>query len=111
MINVDPFALLLFIVLLVVSALALMTLHFFPGREGMDRRVAYTLGTLVTVGGPVVAMLLVWLLGQSRSELFWSGLLVTNTIWSGAVVQFCYWIDSRKPLTLDEVHHGSTARH
>jgi len=95
--------LLLFAAPLGTSALTLAAMHWFPGAQQVQRPTAYALGTIVTVGVPAAAMLLAAALGLSRGELFWATLLLTNALVSGATVNIAHWIDSKKPLTLDEV--------
>lgn len=91
----------------VVSALALTTAHYFPwlpNRGELDRVTAYAIGTAVVVGMPVVTMMLAYLTGNHRSELFWVALLLINTLVCGATVRLAYWIDDQriKPISLDE---------
>ena len=96
---------LLFIGPLMASAVSLTALHYFPWNRGvrpLKRTTAYALGTLVTVGVPVVAMLVAALVGVSRGELFWAALLTLNALVSGGTVNACYWIDGTRALTLED---------
>lgn len=109
--QIDVADALLFVTPLAVSTLALTAMHFYPWHRGARplRRVdAYALGTLVTVGVPVVTMLLAALLTMRHSELFWAALLVVNALVSGATVNLCYVIDAGRALGLEDV---SDARH
>lgn len=107
---------LLFAIPLLVSALALFGLHWAPwnfGSKPLGRLTAYVTGTVVVVGMPVLAMCVAWGLALPHSELFWAGLLVTNTGVSGTVVRFAYWVDEQNPqaISLDEVQDAiSTGR-
>lgn len=97
---------LLFATPLVVSSLALTAMHFFPWNRGvrpLERTTAYALGTLVTVGVPVLAMLAAALLAMPQGELFWAALLIVNALVSGATVNGCYWLDKSRGLTLEDV--------
>lgn len=96
---------LLFILPLAASAVSLTALHYFPWNRGarpLKRTTAYALGTLVTVGVPILAMLVAALLGVSRGELFWAAMLALNALVSGATVNACYWIDGSRALTLED---------
>lgn len=89
------------------SVVTLAAMHWFPWHNGarpLRRTAAYTAGTLVVVGIPVAAMLLVTALGAAYGQLFWAALLVANAIASGATVHLAYWIDSHRALTLEDTH-------
>ena len=99
--------LLLFGLPLLFSAVSLFALHWFPwhgGARPLSRTDAYTIGTLIVVGLPVLTMLLGALLGQLRGQVFWAVLLLANMAVSGATVHLAYWIDSRRALTLEDRH-------
>lgn len=100
---------LLFVAPLGASAVTLAAMHWFPGATGLAKPHAYALGTLVTVGVPVVTMLLAVLLAMPQGEVFWAALLVANTVVSGMTVKVCYWLDSQRPrpITLDEVKNAA----
>lgn len=96
---------LLFCTPLCASSTTLALLHWFPWNGGADlleRTTAYALGTIVTVGFPAATMLLAAALGIPQGEVFWACLLLTNALISGATVNLAYWIDSKRPITLDE---------
>ena len=59
-------------------AVTTMALHWFPGAKAQPAIVRYMLGTLVTVGVPVAALLLTAALGLRYGHLFWSALLMDN---------------------------------
>ncbi len=102
-----PVDILLFVLPLLFSAITLAALHWFPwysGTRPLSRVAAYTAGTSVVVGVPVVTMLLAASLGIHRLEWFWAALLVANTAVSGGTVSLAYWIDSRRALTLEDGH-------
>jgi hypothetical protein len=87
------------------SVVSLGLLHWFPWKGGVDvleRTTAYALGTIVTVGFPAATMLLAAALAMHKSEVFWACLLLVNALISGATVNLAYWIDSKRPITLDE---------
>jgi hypothetical protein len=96
---------LLFCTPLGASAVSLGLLHWFPWKGGVDmleRTTAYALGTIVTVGFPAATMLLAAALAMHKGEVFWACLLLVNALVSGAAVNLAYWIDSKRPITLDE---------
>jgi hypothetical protein len=96
---------LLFVLPLLISALSLAAMHWFPwhgGARPLGRIAAYSAGTTVVVGVPVLTMLLAATLGMHRLEWFWATLLVANTAVSGGTVSLAYWIDSRRALTLED---------
>lgn len=96
---------LLFCAPLAASAVSLGLLHWFPwngGAANLQRPTAYALGTLVTVGIPAATMLLAAALGMHKGEVFWAVLLVANALVSGATVNVAYWIDSKRPITLED---------
>lgn len=96
---------LLFCAPLAASSLALGLLHWFPWNGGvanLQRTTAYALGAMVTVGFPAATMLLAGALGMHKGEVFWACLLVMNALVSGATVNIAYWIDSKKPITLED---------
>lgn len=98
---------LIFVLPLVFSAITLAAMHWFPWHSGtrpLGRVAAYTAGTTVVVGVPVLTMLLAAVLGIHRLEWFWAALLVANTAVSGGTVSLAYWIDSRRALTLEDDH-------
>lgn len=90
------------------SATALLAMHWFLGALSQPPVVRYSAGTLITVGVPATAMVLVATLGLSYGELFWAALLLANAGVSGLAVGVAYWIDARRPVSLDDV---SKARH
>lgn len=99
---------LLFVGPLVASATLLAALHWFPWNRGarpLTRIAAYTVGTLVIVGVPVLAMLLAVGLQRPQGELFWVALLVANTGISGLTVKICYYVDAGRALTLEDAAH------
>lgn len=103
---------LLFAFPLCTSALLLAALHWLPwngGAKELDRITAYTVGTSVVVGVPVLTMVLAAALQLNRNELFWAAMLLTNMLVSGGTVKLCYWIDSTRTVTLDEVSHATTS--
>lgn len=103
----QPVDALLLILPPVFSAATLAAMHWFPwngGVEPLDRVKAYTAGTLVVVGVPVITMLIAAFLGLDRGQLFWAALLVVNTLVSGGTVSLAYWIDSKRALTLEDSH-------
>lgn len=104
--NIEIADVLLFVAPLAASTLALTAMHFFPWHRGARplRRVdAYALGTLVTVGVPVLTMLLAAVLAMPQRELFWAALLTVNSLVSGATVSACYAIDNGRALGLEDV--------
>lgn len=110
---VRVFDLLMFAAPLLISALALAWMHWFPwksGAEMLSRLEAYAAGTLVTVGVPVVTMLTVAMLGLHYGELFWAGLLAANTAVSGATVKACYWYDGKRAIGRQDVHDAGERR-
>lgn len=101
--------LLMFLAPLLVSALALACMHWFPWKSGADiltRIEAYTAGTLVTVGVPVLAMLLAAALSLHYGELFWASLLTANTAVSGATVKLAYWYDGKRAINQQDMRHA-----
>jgi hypothetical protein len=89
----------------VASTVTLAALHWFPWHGGirpLSRVVAYALGTGVTVGVPVITMVLTAALGLAYGSLFWAALLLANAFISGAAVGMAYWIDGHRALTLDD---------
>jgi hypothetical protein len=100
---------LLFVAPLAASTVTLAAMHWFPGATELEKPQAYALGTLVTVGVPVATMLLAVLLAMPQGEVFWAALLAANTAVSWAAVKACYWIDKRRPITLDEVTNATRA--
>ncbi len=95
---------------LVASAVTLSAMHWFPwhgGAKPLSRTSAYAMGTLITTGVPVTAMLLTAALGLFYGQLFWASLLAANVLVSGATVHLAYWIDSRRALTLEDAHADS----
>ena len=103
----EPIDALLCLLPLLISALSLAVIHWFPwhgGARPLGRIAAYSAGTAIVVGVPVVTMLVAAYLGQHRLEWFWIGLLLTNTAVSGGTVSLAYWIDSRRALTLEDEH-------
>ena len=105
--------LLLFAAPLLVSALTLALMHWFPWKDGMDvlsRVEAYAAGTLVTVGVPVVAMLIATALSLHQGELFWAALLVANTAVSGATVKLAYWYDTKRAIERGDVCNARNRR-
>lgn len=82
-------------------------MHWFPwngGAQQLTRLEAYTRGTAVIIGVPIVAMLIAYFSGINRNELFWAVLLIINTLVSGMTVSLAYWIDSKRTLTLEDDH-------
>jgi hypothetical protein len=63
----------------------------------------------VTVGVPVVTMLLAAALGLAYGPLFWAALLVANTVASGVSVSLAYWVDEQRAVTLDDVSEARRA--
>lgn len=109
--NIDLRDALLFVTPLAVSALSLTAMHFFPWHRGakpLARTTAYALGTLATVGIPALTMLLAAVLSMPQGELFWAALLLCNALVSGGAVNFCYWIDASRAISLDEVYEGTS---
>lgn len=93
-----------------LSITTLSAAHWFPwhwGAKPLDRLTAYTVGTSVVVGYPVLAMLLAVATGQHIGTLFWALLLIANTVASGATVQVAYWIDSRKAVGLEGTNNAT----
>lgn len=87
------------------SSLSLALMHWLPWKDGvesLERTTAYALGTIVTVGVPAATMLLAYALGLHKSELFWASLLVVNALVSGGTVKTAYWIDGKRPITLED---------
>lgn len=92
---------------LLFSATILAAMHWFPWHSGtrpLGRVAAYTAGTLVVVGVPVLTMLIAALFGLHRTEWFWAAFLIANTLVSGGTVSLAYWIDSRRAVTLEDGH-------
>lgn len=52
-------------------------------------------------------MLLSAALGLSYSSLFWAALLIANAVASGVAVGFAYWVDSRLPVSLEDVSNAA----
>jgi hypothetical protein len=105
--------LLMFAAPLFVSALALACMHWFPWKSDADiltRIEAYTAGTLVTVGVPVLAMLAAAALGLRYGELFWACLLTVNAVVSGATVKAAYWYDGKRAIGRQDVADASERR-
>lgn len=104
--NIEVSDMILFVAPLVTSSLSLAALHWLPWNRGvrpLTRTTAYTVGTLVTVGVPVMAMLTAALLEIPHGELFWAAVLVANALVSGATVNACYLIDSVRALSLEDM--------
>lgn len=90
-----------------LSVSTLSALHWYPWNKGtkpLGRVAAYTVGTAVVVGYPIAAMLAAIVLGLPQNELFWAGLLATNTFASGAAVNIAYWIDGNRAVGINEVN-------
>lgn len=101
--------LLIFAAPLLVSALTLAWMHWFPWKSDADiltRIEAYTAGTLVTVGVPVLAMLTAAALGLRYGELFWACLLTTNAAVSGLTVKAAYWYDGKRAISHEDVRNA-----
>lgn len=102
---------LLFLLPPAVSGVLLLALHWFPWHNGvrdLDRMTAYAVGTVVTVGVPVTAMLVAAAQSLVYGPLFWAMLLLVNTAACGLAVSFAYWVDGQRALSLDDV---AEARH
>lgn len=91
------------------SAVTTAALHWFPGAKAQHALLRYVLGTLVTVGIPVAAMLLTEALGLAYGHLFWAALLVVNAAVAGATVAVAYWIDATLPVSLDTLAEAQNA--
>ena len=105
--------LLMFTAPLAFSALTLAVMHWFPWKSGADvltRVEAYTAGTLVTVGVPVLAMLTAAALGLHYGELFWACLLAVNALVSGATVKAAYWYDGKRAIGRQDVADAQRRR-
>lgn len=103
----------LFAAPLLISALTLALMHWFPWKGGVDilsRIEAYTAGTLVTVGVPAFTMLTASALDLHQGELFWAVLLAANTVVSGATVKAAYWYDSKRAIGREDVRNASQRR-
>ena len=101
--------LLLFAAPLLISALTLAWMHWFPWKDDADlltRIEAYTAGTLVTVGVPVAAMLIAAAVGLNQGELFWATLLTVNATVSGATVKLAYWYDGKRAISHEDVRNA-----
>lgn len=100
---------LLFVAPLCASAVTLAAMHWFPGAKELEKPQAYALGTLVTVGVPAVTMLLAEVLALPQGGLFWAAFLLMNALVSGFTVNGCYWLDSKRAISLDEVADAARA--
>lgn len=101
--------LLLFAAPLFISALTLALMHWFPWKDGFDvltRIEAYAAGTLVTVGVPVLTMLIAAAVGVQQGELFWAALLTVNATVSGATVKLAYWYDGKRAISHEDVRNA-----
>lgn len=97
---------LLFGVPILLSASTLAWMHFYPWNKGtrpLSRVDAYTMGTAVVVGFPVVAMLIADALQMGKDERFWAVHLIVNAIISGITVKTAYWVDENRPVSTEEV--------
>jgi hypothetical protein len=104
---------LLFGVPVTLSVTTLTAMHWYPWHNGtkqLDRITAYTLGTAVVVGFPVVAMLVAAAMHMPQNELFWAALLISNTAASGATVKAAYWVDGNKAVSPEEMEGAHAAR-
>lgn len=91
---------------LLLSAVMLGLLHWFPWSQRLKRVEAYTVGVGVLLGIPVATMVLTHAAGLDYGQLFWAGLLAGNAAVSGATVRLAYAIDKRGPINLEDVARG-----
>lgn len=96
---------LLFGVPIALASASLFALHWYPWNRGvreLERLTAYTIGTSVVVGAPVIAMLTAIALEIEHPLSFWVAHLVVNTTVCGATVKFAYFIDDGLALGLED---------
>lgn len=97
--------LLLFGVPLAFSSAVLAALHWYPWNRGtkpLTRRQAYTIGTLVLMGSPISAMLVSLGLEMRHDEVFWIAHLLATMFVCGSTVNFTYWLDGIRAVSLED---------
>jgi hypothetical protein len=93
---------LLFTLPLVISAVTVAAMHWFPGSKQLSGINAYALHIGATVGVPIMTFLVADLLEMPHDWVYTAVFLMANTMACGITEGFCSWFDKKQPLGLED---------